>query len=143
MNREACCLQLGRLTGANRNRSFGQWLHTGKETTAPHDRTKTSTNELPTKLKTFSSSQLQNLKDHFTNSLTKVKLRSPPPPKKKEEAGGGGGGGDPIIRCTLIEGLFSTLLLLLPNRDLGRKEKIAARRGISVLINLLLLLLLF
>ena len=41
MNREACCLQLGQLTGANWNRSFGQWLHTGKETTAPHDRTKT------------------------------------------------------------------------------------------------------
>ena len=30
------------LTGANWNRSFGQWLiHKGKETTAPHDRTKT------------------------------------------------------------------------------------------------------
>ena len=41
MNREACCLQLGQLTGADWNRSFGQWLHTEKETTAPHDRTKT------------------------------------------------------------------------------------------------------
>ena len=42
MNREACCLQFGQLTGVNWNRrSFGQWLHTGKETTAPHDRTKT------------------------------------------------------------------------------------------------------
>ena len=42
LNREACCLQLGQLTGANWNRrSFGQWLHTGKEITAPHNRTKT------------------------------------------------------------------------------------------------------
>ena len=41
MNREACCLQFGKLTGTNWNRSFGQWLHTGKETTVPHDRTKT------------------------------------------------------------------------------------------------------
>ena len=35
MNREACCLQLSQLTGANWNRSFGQWLLTGKETTDP------------------------------------------------------------------------------------------------------------
>ena len=41
INREACCLQLGQLAGADWNRSFGQWLHTGKETAAPHDRTKT------------------------------------------------------------------------------------------------------
>ena len=42
LNREACCLQVGQLTGANWNRrSFGQWLHTGKETTAPHEHTKT------------------------------------------------------------------------------------------------------
>ena len=35
MNREACCLQLGQES------YFGQWFHTGKETTAPHDCTKT------------------------------------------------------------------------------------------------------
>ena len=49
MYREACWVQLGQLTSSKLEPSFGQWLHTGKETTAPHDRTKTqSTNQLLT-----------------------------------------------------------------------------------------------
>ena len=52
LNRKACCLQLGQLTGANWNRrSFGQWLHTGKETTAPHDHTKTQHQRTTDRLK--------------------------------------------------------------------------------------------
>ena len=59
---------------------LNQWLHTGKETTAPRDRTKT---------------QYQ-----WTTDWTKVKLRFGE--KKRKKKGGS------ATRCTLIEGFFST-----------------------------------
>ena len=40
MNMEACCLQLGQLTGSTWNHTLVSGFDTGKETTAPHDRTK-------------------------------------------------------------------------------------------------------
>ena len=99
MNRETCCLQLGQLIGANWNRSFGQWLHTGKETTTPHNRTKTQyqwTTDWTKSILIFSTSKLTK-----TISPT-VWLKLNLDPKKKEGS---------VTRCTLIdiEGLFSTL----------------------------------
>jgi len=100
MNREACCLQLGQLTGANWSRSFCQWLHTEKETTAPHDRTKTqpqrtidwtknilifSTSKLT---KTISPTVWQKLNVDFFNFIF---LKGS------------------VTRCSLLERLFSTI----------------------------------
>ena len=61
MNREACCLQLGQLTGADWNRV----LHTGNETTAPQDRTKTQHQRTIDWTKNILIFSIQNLQRPF------------------------------------------------------------------------------
>jgi len=74
MNREACCLQLGQLTGANWNDPLVSGFT--RERRLPHPTTalKHSTKELSTELKTFSSSQLQNLQRPFHHWRVWLKL---------------------------------------------------------------------
>ena len=75
MNREACCLQLGQLTGANRNHTLVSGFTQERRLLHATTALRPSTNKLLTELKKISSFQLQNLKDNFTNSLTKVERR--------------------------------------------------------------------
>ena len=65
MNREACCLQLGQLTGANWNHPLANGFTRERRLLHPMAALRPSTNELLTELKTFSSSQLQNLQRPF------------------------------------------------------------------------------
>ena len=65
MNREACCLQLGQLTDANWNHPLASGFTRERRLLHPATALRHSTNELLTELKTFSSSQLQNLQRPF------------------------------------------------------------------------------
>ena len=65
INREACCLQLGQLTGANWNHTLVSGFTWERRLLHPMTALRPSTNELLTELKTFSSFQLQNLQRQF------------------------------------------------------------------------------
>ena len=65
MNREACCLQLSQLTGANWNHTLVSGFTWKRRLPHPLTSLRPSTNELLTELKTFSSFQLQNLQRPF------------------------------------------------------------------------------
>ena len=65
MNREACCLQLGQLTSANWNHPLASGFTRERRLLHPTTTLRHSTNKLLTELKTFSSSQLQNLQRPF------------------------------------------------------------------------------
>ena len=65
MNREACCLQLCQLTGANWNHTLVSGFTWERRLLHPTTALRPSTNELLTELKTFSSFQLQNLQRQF------------------------------------------------------------------------------
>ena len=75
MNRKACCLQLGQVTSANWNHILVSGFTRERRLLHPTTTLRPSTNERLTELKTFSPFQLQNYKDSFTNSLTKVERR--------------------------------------------------------------------
>ena len=83
MNREACCLQLGQLTDANWNHPLVSGFTRERRLLHPATALRHSTNELLTELK------------------LNLDLE-----KKKKKAGS-------ATRCTLIEGFFSTIMLLL------------------------------
>ena len=72
INREACCLQLGQLTGANWNHTLVSSFTWERRLLHPMTALRPSTNELLTELKlvkTFSSFQLQNLQRQFHQQL--------------------------------------------------------------------------
>ena len=65
VNREACCLQLGQLTGANWNHTLVSGFTRERRLLHPTTALRPSTNELLTELKKFSSFQHQNLQRQF------------------------------------------------------------------------------
>ena len=75
MNREACCLQLGQLTGANWNHSSVSDFTRERRLLHPTTALRPSINELLTELKHSYPFNFKTYKDNFTNSLTKVERR--------------------------------------------------------------------
>ena len=75
INREACCLQLGQLTGANWNHTLVSGFTRERKLLHPTTSLRPSANELLTELKHSHLFNFKIYKDNFTNSLTKVERR--------------------------------------------------------------------